>query len=69
MKLYIVDVRGLSPEEKSAVEEKLRLLAYMVTEEPNKSEGVVALRVYWDRKEDFFSSSIFPSNCRCFEVQ
>lgn len=68
MKLYVVDVRALSPEEKSAVEEKLRMCAYMVTEELNKSEGVVALNVYWDRTEDFFSSPAFPSNCHCFEA-
>lgn len=68
MKLYVVDVRALSPEEKSAVEEKLHMLAYMVAEERNASEGIVALRVYWDRKEDFFSSPVCPSNCHCFEV-
>lgn len=68
MKLYIVDVRNLSPEEKSAVEEKLRMSAFMVSEELNVSEGIIALRVYWDRKEDFSSSPVCPSNCHCFEV-
>lgn len=68
MKLYVVDVRALSPEEKSAVEEKLRMLAYMVTEELNTSKGIVALQVYWDRKEKFFPSPVCPPNCHYFEA-
>ncbi len=40
----------------------------MVTEILDTSEGMVALRVYWDSKEDFFSFLNFPSNCHCKEI-
>lgn len=68
MKVYDVDVHALSPEGKRKVEEQLEQMAFMVSETFSASEGVVALQVYWDSKEDFFSSHVFPSNCPCKEV-
>ncbi len=68
MKIYEVDVRTLSPEEKRKTREWLGGLAFMVTEILDTSEGMVALRVYWDSKEDFFSFLDFSSNCPCKEI-
>ncbi len=68
MKIYDVDIHALSPEEKRKVQKQLDCYAFMVTEILSASEGVVALRVYWDSKEDFPLSPVFPSNCPCKEI-
>lgn len=68
MKLYEVDVRALSSGEKEKMREQLNCFAFFVTDVLSSSEGVVAFRVYWTSKEDFFSSPVFPSNCSCREV-
>lgn len=63
-----VDVHKLSPEEKGKVQAQLECSSFIVSDILNTSGGLVGLRVYWDSKEDFFSSPIFPSNCPCKEV-
>jgi len=67
LKRYIVDLRDLTPEEKETVRERLEGVAFMVCDMLSGSQGLVALQVYWDSKEDFFSSPVFPSKCHCFE--
>lgn len=68
MKVYDVDVHALSPEGKKKVREQLEQRAFIVSETLSASEGVVTMRVYWDSKEDFFSSHVFPANCPCKEI-
>lgn len=67
MKIYDIDVHTLSAEEKAKVREQLNRLAFFVTDVLSASEGLIAIRVYWDSKEDFFSSPFFPSSCPCKE--
>lgn len=68
MKVYEIDIHALSPEEKSKAKEQLDGFTHMTSEILSPSGALVGLRVYWDSKEDFFSSPIFPSNCPCKEV-
>lgn len=64
MKIYRVDVRNLSPEEKEAFHNQLDMLAFMTT---FVYEGNVlsAIDVCWDRKDDFLTSPIFPAGRSC----
>lgn len=68
LKRYLVDLRELTPEERETVRERLDGMAFMVCDRYSGSHGLVALEVFWDRSEDFFSSPVFPSSCHCIEI-
>lgn len=68
LKRYMIDVRDLSSEEKEAVRERVEGFAFMVCDVFGGSQGLIGLEVFWDRKEDFLSSPICPTNCHCMEI-
>lgn len=68
MKRYLVDVSGLSADEKEATYKKINDFAFMVACIHDKNKVMTSLVVYWADQDDFKSSPLCPPNCPCSEV-
>lgn len=68
MKRYEVDVSTLSFEEQRMVGIKMESRARQIHNIRDSQNKLIAYAVYWDRPEDFMTSSVFPEGCPCREV-
>lgn len=66
-KRYIVDLRNLDPAKREVALKQIGGFAFLTT--PIFGEtGLEQVDVIWDSKDDFTSSSCFPSGCKYYEA-
>lgn len=64
MKMYLVNLASLPISERSAAIERIGALAWDIYEK-YENGCLTAVKVAWDRQEDFQSSPVYPSGCPC----
>ena len=63
MKMYLVDLTSLPMQERRAAVQKIGVAAWDIYEQLDLD----AIKVAWDRSEDFCTSPVFPIGCPCRE--
>lgn len=65
LKMYLVHLDTLPMQARMDACQKISQLAWDTYEQIVPVHGLVAVKVAWDRKEDFMSSTCYPAGCRC----
>lgn len=64
MKVYDIDLRGLSQERREEIISDLDRAAFMIQRSLGPG-GTIGIKVFWDSENDFLESSVFPKGCPC----
>lgn len=67
MLMYRVDLTSLEPSERVAAVKRIDAVTFD-TYDGYGTSGLEYVDVAWDRKEDFVSSPVFPTGCRCTKM-
>lgn len=62
LKKYVVDLRGLAPEDRIAAFKKMDSFAFLSSEIIAET-GLEGAEIFWDLPEDFLTSPAFPVGC------